>query len=374
MGPSAAWGSGARERGRLARRRQPPGKAAAVARAAPHPAIRLFVELGHRLGAPEGVVLLGALRVVIGEAQRRPQPLGQGIGLVLRSRWRVPASSHAAHWPMCADGPQGRAALQNEWVQDAGNRPAVICAIDARRPFRYTPHDVEVHAALRRCPQYCCPVLRFFPAQRLIGARTGTQRTTTLVALSGPELGSTHPTRPPPKHPGGQTSDEACMEATKLAHAPSRASPPRLAQLVLLLVLVLALLLAQPYGLWRKHLGRSPASSSAHHQPRWSPPWAPMLTEVELRRGLDYYGSGVRMRQVAHKLLSGQPILVTVLGGSITAGAQRSWVNLLAQAVHARFPHRCVSLCCVVGWLHAQVLAGAPRLCPCQLACSACRG
>lgn len=50
-------------------------------------------------------------------------------------------------------------------------------------------------------------------------------------------------------------------------------------------------------------------------KPAWEArtPWVPMLTGEEVARGLDYYGSGARLRRVASKLLAGEPIKVWML-------------------------------------------------------------
>ena len=47
-------------------------------------------------------------------------------------------------------------------------------------------------------------------------------------------------------------------------------------------------------------------------------PWAPVLSELQLKRGLAYYGGGQRMERVAAALMAGQPITavsVRVVGG-----------------------------------------------------------
>ncbi|KAL4442767.1 hypothetical protein ABPG77_006761 [Micractinium sp. CCAP 211/92] len=46
----------------------------------------------------------------------------------------------------------------------------------------------------------------------------------------------------------------------------------------------------------------------------------PFLLQRSLERGLFSLGDRARMRRFAHKLLSGQPVLVTALGGSVTSG------------------------------------------------------
>ena len=54
------------------------------------------------------------------------------------------------------------------------------------------------------------------------------------------------------------------------------------------------------------------------------PPWPPLLTEEEVQRSQAYMGSGSQLRQVAQKLVAGQPIRVVMLGGSITRGVGAS--------------------------------------------------
>lgn len=49
-------------------------------------------------------------------------------------------------------------------------------------------------------------------------------------------------------------------------------------------------------------------------------PWKVLLTPEERRRGVTYAGSGASLRAFAAKLLSGQPVRVAAVGGSITAG------------------------------------------------------
>lgn len=73
-------------------------------------------------------------------------------------------------------------------------------------------------------------------------------------------------------------------------------------------------------------------------------PWQPVLSHRQLRRGLTYYGSGDRLRQVAAKLLAGQPLMAVTLGGSVTRGAgaapDASFPQRFFQALNASFPHR----------------------------------
>lgn len=52
-------------------------------------------------------------------------------------------------------------------------------------------------------------------------------------------------------------------------------------------------------------------------------PWAPLLTQAEVQRGM-YYGSGGRLRRLAPKLRAGQPVTVVLLGGSVTNAGEYS--------------------------------------------------
>ena len=73
-------------------------------------------------------------------------------------------------------------------------------------------------------------------------------------------------------------------------------------------------------------------------------PWAPLLTPEDVARAQGYYGSGRAMRRVAAKLLSGQPVAVVTLGGSITRGTGASkpahaYASRFFAALNASFPH-----------------------------------
>ncbi|KAL4423959.1 hypothetical protein ABPG75_001260 [Micractinium tetrahymenae] len=73
-------------------------------------------------------------------------------------------------------------------------------------------------------------------------------------------------------------------------------------------------------------------------------PWRALTTEEERQRGITYYGSGGRLRKVASKLLAGQPIKVTTLGGSVTVAGVlhrhgRSYSALLFRFINESFPH-----------------------------------
>jgi len=72
-------------------------------------------------------------------------------------------------------------------------------------------------------------------------------------------------------------------------------------------------------------------------------PWRPLLTEEDLRRGM-YFGSGLRLRRVAQKLLGGQPITFVAVGGSITnadafEGQGTSYPARFAKFIKATFPN-----------------------------------
>ena len=51
-------------------------------------------------------------------------------------------------------------------------------------------------------------------------------------------------------------------------------------------------------------------------------PWEPLLTHDDLQRGVQFYGTGARLRRVAAKLLAGEPIKVR----ASTAAAER-WIH-----------------------------------------------
>jgi hypothetical protein len=76
-------------------------------------------------------------------------------------------------------------------------------------------------------------------------------------------------------------------------------------------------------------------------------PWQPLLTDEDVQRAQGYYGSGTAMRKVASKLLTGEPIQVYTLGGSVTRGLgasapSRNYANRFFQLINASFPHRWV--------------------------------
>jgi hypothetical protein len=88
-------------------------------------------------------------------------------------------------------------------------------------------------------------------------------------------------------------------------------------------------------------------------------PWAPLLTDEDVQRAQGYYGSGTAMRKVASKLLTGEPIQVYTLGGSVTRGLgasapSRNYANRFFQLINASFPHRWVGGC-VGRWVGGQV-------------------
>ena len=73
-------------------------------------------------------------------------------------------------------------------------------------------------------------------------------------------------------------------------------------------------------------------------------PWHAKLSEEEAQRGLSYYGSGNSLRRLAKKLLSGHPITVVAIGGSVTAagGSDPAGVSYIARFftyINATFPH-----------------------------------
>ncbi|PSC73416.1 hypothetical protein C2E20_3417 [Micractinium conductrix] len=64
-----------------------------------------------------------------------------------------------------------------------------------------------------------------------------------------------------------------------------------------------------------------------------------------MQRGITYYGSGARLRAVAHKLLQGRRVKVYTLGGSVTASAALhprglSYAALLFRFINGTFPNR----------------------------------
>ena len=73
-------------------------------------------------------------------------------------------------------------------------------------------------------------------------------------------------------------------------------------------------------------------------------PWLAKLSEEEAQRGLSYYGSGNSLRRLAKKLLSGRPITIVAIGGSVTAGggtdpAGVSYIARFFSYINATFPH-----------------------------------
>jgi len=55
-------------------------------------------------------------------------------------------------------------------------------------------------------------------------------------------------------------------------------------------------------------------------------PWPPVLSELQLKRGLAYYGGGQRMERVAAALMAGQPI--TAVRGMLwrlTVAGRQGW-------------------------------------------------
>lgn len=61
----------------------------------------------------------------------------------------------------------------------------------------------------------------------------------------------------------------------------------------------------------------------------------PFLPVDALRRGTASYGSGQRMERLGQKLLAGEPVTVTFLGGSITWGRVSSTARGGGRAGHA---------------------------------------
>ncbi|KAL4450123.1 hypothetical protein ABPG77_010792 [Micractinium sp. CCAP 211/92] len=73
-------------------------------------------------------------------------------------------------------------------------------------------------------------------------------------------------------------------------------------------------------------------------------PWKPLFTDEEIRRGT-LYGSGLRLQQLARKLVAGQPIKVVFLGGSVTNSADLEAQGLSFTArfeafIRSAFPNR----------------------------------
>lgn len=66
----------------------------------------------------------------------------------------------------------------------------------------------------------------------------------------------------------------------------------------------------------------TPPMLAPHPSPQERLPWEPLLTDEEVQRAEAYYGTGRRMRQVAAKLLAGQPIQVR--GGTVLCCAARA--------------------------------------------------
>ena len=113
-------------------------------------------------------------------------------------------------------------------------------------------------------------------------------------------------------------------------------------------------------------------------------PWAPLLTDEDVQRAQGYYGSGTAMRKVASKLLTGEPIQVYTLGGSVTRGLgasapSRNYANRFFQLINASFPHRWVGGCVgrwVGGWAGGWACMGSAALqgagCRWRVACGSC--
>lgn len=78
---------------------------------------------------------------------------------------------------------------------------------------------------------------------------------------------------------------------------------------------------------------------------RASMPWEPLLTDEEVQRAEGYYGTGRRIRNVASKLMAGQPIQVYTLGASVTRGLgatrpEHNYANRFFSIINATFPHK----------------------------------
>lgn len=74
-------------------------------------------------------------------------------------------------------------------------------------------------------------------------------------------------------------------------------------------------------------------------------PWRAWLRQAEARRGVTYYGSGAALRRLAAKLLTGQPVSIVAIGGSVTFfggpdPSGQSYVAHLFQYINSTFPHR----------------------------------
>ncbi|PRW56718.1 hypothetical protein C2E21_4783 [Chlorella sorokiniana] len=73
-------------------------------------------------------------------------------------------------------------------------------------------------------------------------------------------------------------------------------------------------------------------------------PWPAVLSELQLKRGLAYYGGGQRVERLAAALMAGQPITAVVIGGSVSRGAgstrpDRAFPAMFFSFLNASFPH-----------------------------------
>lgn len=66
-------------------------------------------------------------------------------------------------------------------------------------------------------------------------------------------------------------------------------------------------------------------------------PWEPLLTDEEVQRAEGYYGTGRRIRNVASKLMAGQPIQVWARAGAWATGAAEWWCCWLPTEGMARW-------------------------------------
>ena len=88
-------------------------------------------------------------------------------------------------------------------------------------------------------------------------------------------------------------------------------------------------------------------------KPRLKLPWAPLLSQDDILRGLTYYGTGERLRAVAAKLLAGKPIKVVWAATGAQAAA--------ASAAPSANPDCATSACRPTPWVEASPTAEGPQ-------------
>jgi len=87
-------------------------------------------------------------------------------------------------------------------------------------------------------------------------------------------------------------------------------------------------------------------SHAAFRYERMCTTWRFKLPQLQLRKGLVYSGSGFRLRRVVHDMLSGRPVKIGVVGGSISWGHGASkygltdWVSLLRTYMQGLFGNK----------------------------------